>query len=223
VSQETYNLWSLIIGGVGSVISLAVGIVVFCYTRETQRLRKQSEQQTSVLRNQLCVSQRQADLFAEQVLSGVRPFVMCEIRSFEPGGSNFPPSHPIAAVKAKYRGNLWNPTDRVAHDLRVLVHDRSVGYFWSDEPPVLRKVGESADWLASGPIEKEEALRLPKTVYGKQRIQAQVKVLEQSENQDYVVVFFRDVNGTAYASLSLISDPANHDYRLRLTQILRPT
>src|SRR5258708_25393382 len=98
MSQEAYNLWSLILGGVGSIISLAVGIVVFWYTRETQRLRRQSELQTSVLRDQLSVSQRQADLFAEQILSATRPFVMCEIESFAPGGSEFRADHPISAI-----------------------------------------------------------------------------------------------------------------------------
>jgi hypothetical protein len=224
MAQDQYNLLSLILGGIGAVISLAVGIVVFWYTRETQRLRMQSEQQTSVLRDQLGVSQRQADLFAEQVRSVVQPFVMCEIASLDVGGGNFQPGHPMRAVRSVYRGILWNPTDRVAHNLRVLIRDPCFGYFWSYEPPVLRKIGESEEWFASGPVDGEQALHLLEKVYGDQRIRWYMKALEQNKNQDYVAVFFCDVNGTVYASLSLISKPVANDqvYKLRMTQILRP-
>ncbi len=152
MNQAVYNLWSLIIGGIGSVISLAVAIVILWYTVETQRLRRQSEQHTSLLRDQLAVSRRQTDLFAEQVLYATRPFVMCAIESFARGGSEFATGHPLRAVKAEYCGSLWNPTERFAHDLRVLVHDCSAGYFWSDEPPVLRRAGEPAGRETTNPI-----------------------------------------------------------------------
>jgi hypothetical protein len=220
--QEAYNLWSLIIGALGLLVSAAVAVVVGYYTLETKRLRLQSEQQTSVFRDQLCVSQRQAGLFAEQVQFATRPFVMCEFTPFEPGGSMFPPGQPESRVKVSYRGMLWNPTDRVAHDLRVLVHGRSLGYFWSEEPPVLQKIGEVAVWSASGPVDKQYALSLPGTVYGQQWMDWHIRVLEQHEDQDYVVVFFRDANSTPYASLSLIRDLEKMDYQLHLTQILRP-
>ena len=163
-------------------------------------------------------------MFAEQVRSGVQPFVMCEISSFATGGSEFPPGHPMRAVKAAYNGNLWNPTDRIAHDLRVLVHDPALGYFWSQEPPVLRKVGESADWLASGPVDEDSAVHLLEAVYGEPRPRWYVNVLKQNDNNNYVTVFYCDVNGTLYATFSLISKPLTKDqiHRLRLTQILRP-
>ncbi len=203
-------------------ISLAVGIVIFWYTKETQRLRRQSEQQTTFLQDQLAVSHRQVTLFSEQVESAARPFVLCEIESCARGGSAFPPGHAIRAVEAGYRGSLWNPSDRVAHNLRVLVHDHSTGYYWSDEPPVLRKFGEPTEWLASGPLDEAKALSLPVQVYGAERIRFQTKVLEQHRDHDYIAIFFCDVNGNVYASFSLIANLLQVDFRLRLTQMLRP-
>src|ERR1019366_1128487 len=87
MSQESYNLWSIILGAAGLTVSFAVGVVVFWYTRVTEGLRRESQQQTALLQDQVAVSQRQADLFAEQVLSAIRPFVACEIETFAPGGS----------------------------------------------------------------------------------------------------------------------------------------
>jgi|ERR1035437_111695 hypothetical protein len=222
MSQESYNLWSIILGAAGLTVSFAVGVVVFWYTRVTEGLRRESQQQTALLQDQVAVSQRQADLFAEQVLSAIRPFVACEIETFAPGGSAFPLGSPMRAVTAWYRGSLWNPSDRVAHDLRVLVHEHSTGYYWSEEPPVLRKAGESTDWSASGPRDEERALRCPDEVYGAERMRFHRKVLEQHRDHDYVAVFFRDVNGNIYACFSLISNPLEKDYRLRLTQVLLP-
>jgi len=220
--QETYNLWSLIVNIFGFVISLGVGIVIFWYTQETQRLRKESECQTVLMQAQLGVSQKQSALFAEQVLSAIRPFVLCEILNFVLGGVDFPPGHPIRAVKAEYRGNVWNPADRVAHDLRVLVHEHSTGYYWSDEPPILKRVGESTAWTAAGALDEDRALSIAESVYEAERMRFQRTVLEQHRDQDYVAVFFHDINGNVYASFSLITNPLAQDYRLRLTQILRP-
>lgn len=222
MSQGLFNLWSIIIGVVGLLISLGVGIVVFWYTRVTEGLRRESQRQTALLQDQLGVSRRQADLFAEQVLSAIRPFVACEIESFAPGGSTFPRESPMRAVTAWYRGSLWNPSDRVAHDLRVLVHEHSTGYYWSEEPPILRKAGEPSAWSASGPRDEVSALRCPDDVYGAERTRFHRKVLEQHRDHDYVAVFFRDVNGNIYVCFSLISSPLEKDYRLRLTQILLP-
>jgi hypothetical protein len=222
MSQESYNLWSVIIGIAGALISVAVGIVIYWYTRVTDGLRQQSEHQTELIREQLQVSRRQAELFAEQVLSAIRPFVTCEITSFVRGGNEFPPGHPMRFVNAVYYGNLWNPSDRVAHDLRVLVHEHSTGYYWSNEPPVLRKAGESATWSASGPLDEDRALRHPENVYGAERIHFQRQVLEQNRDRDYIAIFFRDVNGNVYASFSFIVSPLQQDYGLRLTQILLP-
>jgi hypothetical protein len=222
MSAEIYNLWSLIVNIFGAVIALGVAMVIFWYTRETQRLRKESERQTVLMQAQLRVSQNQSALFAEQVLSAIRPFVLCEISDSVPGGTSLPLRHPLRAIKTEYRGNVWNPTDRVAHDLRVLIHERSTGYYWSDEPPVLKKEGESTAWTASGALDEDRALRLAEAVYGPERMGVQRAVLQQYSDQDYVAVFFRDINGNVYASFSLITNPVAKDYRLRLTQILRP-
>ena len=74
MSQETYNYWSLIPSLAGSIISLGVGIVVFCYTKETQQLCRLSAEQ-------LAISRRQGEQFAEQIAASTRPFVMCEVES----------------------------------------------------------------------------------------------------------------------------------------------
>ncbi len=52
VSQEVYNVWSIVVQVVGAIISVGVGLVVLWYTVETKRLRLATDQQVKLLRSQ---------------------------------------------------------------------------------------------------------------------------------------------------------------------------
>jgi hypothetical protein len=169
-----------------SIIVAGAGIVVVClYTWETTRLRDQSERQTALLQQQLSAS--------------VQPFVMCTVNKIKPG--------------FHCTGQVWNPTDRFAHDLRVLVCDQT-GYFWTENSLVLKEAGERIEWVASGPVPGEEPLKFAGYAYGETRLQSQLKFLGQYKDKRHIAVFFRDVNGSVYVYFSLV---VAHNNEFKLT------
>jgi hypothetical protein len=203
--------WSLVIQAVNAAVAAAVGLVVWSYTRETKRLRESSEEQTRL-------SQRQVHLFAAQMEASIRPFVLCEVTEYAAGGSAFLEGRLISHVKTICRGTLWNPTDRVAHDLRVLVWVHKRGYLWSGSAPILRKPGETAEWLADGPVDRG----IVAATYGEAQTRLAMSMVDQHNTRDSIVLFFRDVNANVYANFSLIDNLAAGDLGLRLTQIVYP-
>jgi|SRR5579875_1141464 len=190
MAQDTYNLCSFIVGLVGV-------IVLAWYTIETQRLRKTSQRQVDV-------SERQAQLFAEQASLSIRPFLICKVTDAKPGSG--------------WMGVLWNPTDRVAHDIRVFICEET-GYYWSDESPVLIKMGEHAQWVARGPVVGDNPFWVLESVYDKTRIRSQLQFLEQQMRDRDTAIFFRDINGNIHMYFALMT-LYHGDWRLRSPQLL---
>jgi len=58
--------------------------------------------------------------------SGVKPYLFMKIIDFARGGSELQ-NTPVAIIDATYRCRVWNPTDRPASNVNILVRNHSTG------------------------------------------------------------------------------------------------
>ena len=76
VNQAAFNVWSLCISGLSALISLGVGIIVYWYTRETQRLRKATEAQVEQLKRPFEEQERRRPVLTARVTLRTSPVVV---------------------------------------------------------------------------------------------------------------------------------------------------
>jgi hypothetical protein len=188
VSQETYNLASFIAQCASVFIAVAVGVVVYWYTKETQQLREAAAAQLDLMREQLALS--------------VKPYVFATIRNFTPQR----PDGTVADPRAAYSCRVWNATDRPANNVNILIYNRARGYFWTDHEGAdllsrMDPLGDGKDVIARGAMAKDVGLRSVIDEYGSEA-QPYLNRLDR-EIGDYSALFFRDVNGHLYVAVRI--------------------
>lgn len=193
---ELYNLISAWYYALSIVIQLAVGVIIWLYTSETRKIRKDGEGQLHLLRLQ---SQRSV---APCLFSGFRTR---EIGSFGRACA------------------VWNPTDRLAHDISVFVFD-GVAYFSSLRCiDTLRQADQTdaEDIQANGPVSAEIAFERVLMNYP----DCPQKILERlrDHQKSFIGVLYRDINGLLYLAVRAATfDEARNSQLIDRNFILYP-
>ena len=184
MSQEVYNLWSIVIQAVGAIISVGVGLVVLWYTVETKRLRLATDQQVKLLRI--------------QGKAAATPFIIPGFRNWHMGGTAFLNAQsPVRFVKPTIQMSLLNATLAPAIDVHAVV--RKDGHlYW---PVTIRDAiasGERVDFAGElfGPLSidtlkrtiAQEVGNLPEGIFS---------AIEEAEG-DYLFSVFRNTNAEAF-------------------------
>jgi len=171
------------------VVAIFVAVVVWRYTTETQKLREAAVEQVELARRQLALS--------------VKPYLFMKIIDFARGGSELQ-NTPVAIIDATYRCRVWNPTDRPASNVNILVRNHSTGYFWTAEGADLLTsmdpLEPGVDLIARGPKQMNDGLHLVREEYGADA-EPYLDRLRHHNGRDYSAVFFRDANGQLYAAV----------------------
>ena len=166
--------WSLI-------VEILLLLVVVWYAIETQKLRRQSEGQLKVLRDQFRVA--------------LIPYLEVRPSEFQAGGSRLDKA-PVRVLGARYQCIIFNLTDRLAHHVHAMVYDGTGQYYWSEEgAEAIRNQEDKLPTVlsAKGPLSnREEIVRRVKDVYG----QESEELLEHLKRgaKPLLAVFFRDAN-----------------------------
>src|SRR2546425_182883 len=101
------------------VVQTALLGIVTWYTFETSKLRRQSQEELKLLQ--------------KQIRLGLAPYLIGEVPAYLRGGQRLEES-PLRVIRAQFRCNILNPTDRIAHHVRAVVYDARHGeYFWSHD------------------------------------------------------------------------------------------
>jgi len=175
MNQFDYARWSIILGVASLVISFGVGIVVFWYTRETQKLRK--------------AAQHQLELSREQIRATITPFL--DLRPGEVRQGQDVPHTQVAEVRPRMPVDLINVTDRLAYDVAVVLQS-PVGLYCGYVDYVEAHAGRSEDVFTVGldALRDEEAFTHLAEHYGPECL----RDLREREDM-FGAVIFRDLRG----------------------------
>jgi hypothetical protein len=197
MNQETYNFWGIILQIAGVVVSAGVGGIVWWYTVETRKLRIESEKQVGLFAQELKIGERQVGLFTQQLKMSIKPYLIGSIQEYYPGGTRVQ-NTAVASVKAGYVCPVANHTDRTAHQVFLLLRNQATGFFFGDF--VADVVSRSPlNFRAEGPCIMDDAEQQVRNVYG---IGADALLQRlRLETQDYLAVFFRDIDGDLYVAV----------------------
>ncbi len=114
MTQDAYNFWSIILQAFSALISFAVAIIVYHYTRATKRLRKATDDQVNLLR--------------EQGRAASTPFIIPSFNSWSLGGTQFTKA-PISAVKGFLNVSLTIATPSPAIDIHAIFKEDDQYYY----------------------------------------------------------------------------------------------
>lgn len=222
MKSETFNIWSIALQSVGTLVSIGVGIVVWWYTKETQKIRQQGQKQIELLTEQVRQGQTQTMVAREQVQHGSQQL---RIQSQESRQSRIPYVSAFAvsrtADKSRYLVKVSNPTEKVAHSLNVLLRT-AVGYYWSDNGiDFLVSARDGHELGVFGPKDWTSIVGKTQAEYGAQ-FNCYIKDME-SVSGNILAVFFRDIEHVLYMSIRQVElDENGHPGLHQNSKVVRP-
>jgi len=211
MDQTTFNRLSVIAQYASVAVSIGVGLVVWWYTRVTQGIRLQGQRQLELLQAQLHQGERQLETLQMQVQLGLAPYLIARVTAYSRGGQTVSGTQ-TADSRASKTCNVWNPTNRPAHQVCALVYTGGGNYFWSEEECDVLVDSDVADGAGQGLT----ARQLPTQDDVLHAIQRQYRQdgdrytdLVRNTAHGFLAVFFRDVNGNLYVAIRQV-DFAGH-------------
>jgi hypothetical protein len=149
MDQTTFNRLSVIAQYASVAVSIGVGLVVWWYTRVTQGIRLQGQRQLELLQAQLHQGERQLETLQMQVQLGLAPYLIARVTAYSRGGQTVSGTQ-TADSRASKTCNVWNPTNRPAHQVCALVYTGGGNYFWSEEECDVLVDSDVADGAGQG-------------------------------------------------------------------------